>query len=467
VNAQAEKLKQAKKISTKSLIKAPIKQPVQTLIKAKKGGDVEKKPIFDFIPVSLINNPLPPCQFSPEHGPEMVVISGGAYKIGEVLNVESAKTELIKSRKPLAVNIPPFAISRCEITVAEFNRFSHLTNFQSTIEKRLKEQPQQDCFYSADPQIQISNNLIKSAIQGRSGIITHATWRKPSFDQSNQSPVVCLTRQDIDAFIQWMNSTTGLTYRLPTEAEWEYAAKANTKSLFSFANKLDSEQLCSFANFAMITQGDSGCIVFSEVGKLQPNGFSLYDMHGGVEEWVEDCWIDNFHASIKNGKAYQGILNRGASYSCSEYVTRGGSTFDMPVDLISTARKKRDKQWTSIKTGFRLARSLASTQVTQSVKSPLVNGNNVTKVSFGFNGNLLGAFEKVSNAEWREQGKNGTSFNFKETKKDEQSVYLFDRSRGVTIELAIKSKIVYYSDTKTPRREQYSIMKSTGQLTVK
>ena len=162
---------------------------------------------------------------------------------------------------------------------------------------------------------------------------------------------------DAQSFIAWLNARTGGNYRLPTEAEWEYAARAGSTMKYHFGN--DVSQLCHYANhndsstflpWRNETCSD-GVIWIAEVGRYRPNAFGLYDMHGNVSEWVQDCWNDSYAGAPKDGSAW-------TSGNCSYRVIRGGSWDDAPRRLPSAfrfggSRTSRADYFPDV--GFRLA----------------------------------------------------------------------------------------------------------------
>jgi len=131
-------------------------------------------------------------------------------------------------------------------------------------------------------------------------------WRKPGFPQTDEHPVVCVSHNDAMAFCQWLSQNEGRTYRLPTEAEWEFACRADTTALYSSGD--DPEGLVSIANVADATfkrefpdftciKGDDGYPYTASVGSFAPNRWGLYDMIGNVWEWCADWYDEKYYAS--------------------------------------------------------------------------------------------------------------------------------------------------------------------------
>ena len=161
-------------------------------------------------------------------------------------------------------------------------------------------------------------------------------------------PVINVSWNDITSdFIPWLNKVTGQTYRLPTEAEWEYAAKAGTNTLYSWGNKID----CSKARYGYFSSECGSPESTIPVKSFSPNAFGLYDMHGNVQEWVQDCWNKNYNGAPSNGRAWM-------SGVCISAVVRGGSYVGSPSDLRSAHRHTYPRSYRNYFAGFRLAQDI-------------------------------------------------------------------------------------------------------------
>ena len=155
-------------------------------------------------------------------------------------------------------------------------------------------------------------------------------------------PVEQVSWNDTQEFIQKLNAKTGKTYRLPTEAEWEYAARAGSQTEFSFGDN-ESE----LGNYAWFYGNSSNQT--HPVGEKQPNAFGLFDMHGNVWEWTQDCWNENYVSAPIDGSAWvQG--------DCSRRVLRGGSWYPLPQVLRSAYRLRNTTAFRFFSFGFRVAR---------------------------------------------------------------------------------------------------------------
>ncbi|MGX1789006.1 SUMF1/EgtB/PvdO family nonheme iron enzyme [Bosea sp. NPDC055332] len=156
-------------------------------------------------------------------------------------------------------------------------------------------------------------------------------------------PVTDIHWNDANAYVVWLSYKTGGKYRLPTEAEWEYAARAGTTTAYPWGGAVDKEMAnCIGCNTQPLRQA-------SEVGQFPPNRFGLRDMAGNAAEWVADCWSENYRAAPRDGSAY-------APPGCRERVLRGGSFNNDPRYLRSAARFKYESDVRFYTNGFRVAR---------------------------------------------------------------------------------------------------------------
>jgi formylglycine-generating enzyme required for sulfatase activity len=167
-----------------------------------------------------------------------------------------------------------------------------------------------------------------------------------------REPVSRVSWHDAKEYAAWLSAKTSKSYRLPSEAEWEYAARAGTTTAFSTGATIRPDQ----ANF----DGDYGYAGSTkgrdrrravEVGSFSPNAFGLHDMHGNVWEWVEDCYHGGYAGSPFGGRPAP------ETAGCKR-VLRGGSWYDMPVVLRSAFRLREDPTDRTATRGFRLVRVL-------------------------------------------------------------------------------------------------------------
>lgn len=184
-------------------------------------------------------------------------------------------------------------------------------------------------------------------------------WRAPRangvpFDQGPTDPVVCVSWDDAQAYVAWLSGKTGQHYRLPSESEWEYAARAGTVSARPWgenashnrANTGDDRCCAPFAS------GRDQWLHTSPVGSFPPNGFGLSDMLGNVWQWVQDCASDGYAGAPTNGETR-------STGACDMRVVRGGSWFH-PSDMARSASRAADRADFRVgDIGFRVAETLS------------------------------------------------------------------------------------------------------------
>ncbi len=189
------------------------------------------------------------------------------------------------------------------------------------------------------------------------------SWRNPGFEQTDSDPVVCVSWDDARAYAGWLSKETGKRYRLPSEAEWEYAARASTTTARYWGN--DRTPTCYFANVADRSGVQALRAVFNPdaafqcldnfvhtapVGRFQANPFGLHDMLGNVWEWAEDCR----NASYEKAPWTQEAWTTG---QCGSRVRRGGGWTSTPVFVRAAARSWEPAKSRIATTGFRVART--------------------------------------------------------------------------------------------------------------
>lgn len=273
--------------------------------------------------------------------PEMVVVSAGSFLMGtapEDVHPFAGHPQGDEGPQHWVTIAKPLAVARFDVTVDQFGAFVAETGYDAVSK----------CFTYEHGGVEIR--------PGRS-------WRNPGFEQSGLHPAVCLSWNDAKAYLAWLSDKTGKRYRLLSEAEWEYAARAGSTTLFSFGN--DAKDLCRFGNGgdqslkksgwghekAPFAPCDDGHLYTAAVGSFLPNQFGLYDMHGNASEWVEDCYSDNYTGAKTDGSA-------SITGDCARRVTRGGAWLTYPVQLRSAARYKQDVDGRNSIVGFRVARTL-------------------------------------------------------------------------------------------------------------
>ena len=162
----------------------------------------------------------------------------------------------------------------------------------------------------------------------------------------DRTPVYNISWDDAQMFLRWLSQKTGKKYRLPTEAEWEYAARASTSTRYWWGDNVGS----MLANCADCGGGQDSRTPMT-VGSFKANGFGLYDVHGGVAQWVADCWAPNYAQAPTDGSAHD-------QRNCQKRVLRGGSFRNERADITAAARNNYDASVRYIAHGIRVARDL-------------------------------------------------------------------------------------------------------------
>ena len=270
---------------------------------------------------------------------EMMEIPGGMFRMGD-LNGGGYDNE----RPVHNVSVSTFRLGKYEITVGQFRRFVQVTGYQTDAERNAD--GNQGCY--------TGEFMTRDSWGWTSG----RSWRHLEYPISDDQPAVCISWNDARAYTQWLTEQAGETYRLPSEAEWEYAARAGSEATFHFGNA--ERQLCDYANVADKTKlpddtnwqdevkCHDGAVFPVKVGSYRPNEFGLHDMHGNVSEWVQDCWNDSYVEVPNDGRAWE-------TGDCSRRVTRGGSWSSTTKSLRSASRGRDDSSSRSNSRGFRLA----------------------------------------------------------------------------------------------------------------
>jgi formylglycine-generating enzyme required for sulfatase activity len=244
-------------------------------------------------------------------GPIMVVIPAGEFVMGSPPTEAAREPEEGPQHK---VVISRFALAQTEVTFDEYDRFARAT---------------------------------------QRALPNDAGWGRGT------RPVINVSWADATAYTEWLSTRSDAVYRLPTEAEWEYAARAGTETPFSTGNCISAKQ----ANFDHRTQDDyaacsSAAAQFlgstQPVGSFPANPFGLRDMHGNVYEWVQDCYYEDYSDAPDDGRAR---LKPGTG-SCSRRVLRGGS-WNFGAGFQRSANRSGQRSEVTVNLlGFRLARTL-------------------------------------------------------------------------------------------------------------
>ena len=274
--------------------------------------------------------------------PEMVVVPSGRFQMGS----PSSEAGRDDNEGPVhAVTISrPFAVGVHEVTRGELARFVSATG---------RSMGDYSCF--------MNEAGVTEESSGRH-------WRNPGFRQTDDHPVVCVNWEDAQAYVQWLSRKTGEAYRLLSEAEWEYVARAGTKTARYWGESERGQ--CRYANGAdrtvkrnlvkrnnwwylrwTVVDCDDGHFHTAPVGSYEANGYKLHDVLGNVKEFTEDCWNDSYAGAPRDGSAW-------TSGDCSWRVVRGGSWDYSPRYLHSAHRTWAAPGYGRGDVGFRVARTL-------------------------------------------------------------------------------------------------------------
>ncbi|HEY8698806.1 MAG TPA: SUMF1/EgtB/PvdO family nonheme iron enzyme [Rhizomicrobium sp.] len=274
--------------------------------------------------------------------PEMVIVPPGYFAMGSprsqsddprlrrpgVLDDETPQHEVLIGRR--------FAVARYDVTRAEFARFAAATN----------RPPDPSCYTLTH------TGLFVETIG--------ANWQHPGFEQSGRDPVVCMSLRDADDYAAWLARRTSKPYRLLSEAEWEYAARASSNA----AKPAQPSGPCAVLNgadadyhrrFPGDEYADADChdgySATSPVGHFPANAFGLFDMQGNVAQWTADCYHASYDGAPVDGSAW-------VSSDCIRRIVRGGHWAADSRDIRFTLRGQGDPSSRYSANGFRVARAM-------------------------------------------------------------------------------------------------------------
>ena len=242
-----------------------------------------------------------------------------------------------------------FYLGRHEVTVGQFARFLALSGYQP------ESIADGTGGYGYNPEYDPSRTARRDAFEGRD---PKYSWKNPGFPQGADHPVVNVTWNDAQAMASWLSRVEGRTYRLPTEAEWEYACRAGTRtryhsgddplSLLSVANIFDRDAARNWTKWSDYAVGGRDGFAFTApVGSFAPNAWGLHDMHGNAWEWVSDWYGERYYA---NSPAADPI----GPATGDVRVRRGGSWHSWPFYVRSSFRNWNTPQTRYTLVGMRL-----------------------------------------------------------------------------------------------------------------
>lgn len=272
--------------------------------------------------IQKARNPAPVVKTN-EWEPEMILVEGSTFIMGCKDGRDSNCSD--DEKPPHAVTVKDFYIGKYEVTLAQFKAFVDATAYQTDADKN-----------------------------GSSYIWTGSEWKdtkgvnwlcdvggsiRPKSEYNH--PVIHVSWNDAVAYAKWLAGKTGKKYRLPSEAEWEYAARGGDKSngyTYAGSNTID--------DVAWYTTNAGGKT--HSVGQKKANELGIYDMSGNVWEWVQDCYNDTYAGAPSNGTAW-------TSDECDRRVLRGGSWINFDLNCRVANRVRNLPDFRNDNLGFRLA----------------------------------------------------------------------------------------------------------------
>jgi formylglycine-generating enzyme required for sulfatase activity len=237
---------------------------------------------------------------------DMVPIPGGTFTMGSPGTEPDRKPDEGPQHK---VTISPFWMEKCEVTWNEFELFMY-------------------------PEIKKASDPAKDVADA----VTHPTrpYVEMSFGMGKDGfPAISMTQHAANSYCKWLSAKTGHFYRLPTEAEWEYACRAGTTTAYSFGD--DAKKLGDYAWYAANSDGK-----YQKVGQKKPNPWGLYDMHGNVVEWTLDQYLPDQYAKCPADGSIDPWVKATKPYPHS---VRGGSWQDDPDMLRTSVRRGSERSW--------------------------------------------------------------------------------------------------------------------------
>ena len=235
--------------------------------------------------------------------PEMVVVPAGDFLMGSPTTGKGRN--VLEDPQHKVTIAKPFAVSKFDVTFADWDA------------------------------------CIAVGSCPKEGWYSDAGWGR------SKQPVIYVTWDDAKAYVAWLSTMTGKTYRLLTEAEWEYAARAGTTTAYYWGDDIGKGNAnCDGCG----SQWDKRQA--SPVGSFKPNAFGLYDMAGNVGQWVEDCWHANYNGAPTDGSVWTGG-------DCNNRVVRGGTWYGAPQALRSAFRRAVSAVLRDSGGGFRVGRTLS------------------------------------------------------------------------------------------------------------
>lgn len=277
--------------------------------------------------------------------PEMVALPTGSFVMGssedEIRRAALPEDQAARERPAHRVELRRrIALGKFEVTVGEYAAFATQT---------------------ARPLV--AGCLTWDTAAGKWGPVAAASWREPGYPQTDRFPVGCVTIDDARAYAAWLAQKSGQRYRIPSEAEWEYAARAGTRD----AAWDDPQGICRRANVSDLTRMDAhgggprdptryfdcrdGFVAASPVGSFPADPWGVHDLVGNAWEWTEDCFVADYAGAPADGSARRDA-------ACERLVVRGGGWYSRTFFARPAGRSREEPGFRSSTLGFRVVREL-------------------------------------------------------------------------------------------------------------
>lgn len=286
------------------------------------------------------DNRTVPGRITNRFGLEFVYVPAGEFRMGTTEPERFAPQSRCETPAHQVRLSRPLWFGRHEVTVGQFRRFVEATGYHTDAER---------------------SGEGANGLDARTKRVRRDPawiWSSPGIPQTDRHPVVCVSHRDAWAFCRWLSKFDGWTYRLPSEAEWEYACRAGTSSLFSsgdeaddlegFANAADTSLRGILADATGAASWNDGYAFTAPVGSFRSNAFDLCDMHGNVGEWCND-WFDP--RAYRNSSSSNPTGPRRAT---KWRVVRGGSWYNAPTSCRSAGRHDGIPTARAMTNGFRV-----------------------------------------------------------------------------------------------------------------
>lgn len=262
--------------------------------------------------------------------PALTVIPAGAFSMG-VAPAQNIREPDQQPRRRIHLD-NPWAMGVHEVTRAQFGRFVAATAHQAA----------EAC----------------NVLEGVTWVLDeNRSWSNPGYPQAPDHPVVCVSWRDAVAYVDWLSAMTGEAYRLPSETEWEYAARSGMPETARINEVNRSRANHGTADCCgPLQSGNDAWDYTAPVGSLESNAFGLYDTQGNVWEWVADCYHDSYAGAPNDGAARTTHCSRPDSR-----VVRGGSWGDDSYYMRANYRLLAPANYGYFTLGFRVARNLSAT----------------------------------------------------------------------------------------------------------